>query len=59
MTKVIPKRKTVKFNTVHVKYFYKHESIRQWRDAEKETMTKTDGKPKKSILKYKKKVTES
>ncbi len=55
MTKTILKRKTVQFNTVQTKFFYKHESIREWRDAEKSSMTRTDGIPKKSILKYKKK----
>lgn len=51
MPRVIRNKRKVRFNTVHIKFFDKRESIAEWRKGENEDMTRTKGPVRKSILK--------
>lgn len=51
MPRVIRNKRKVRFNTVHIKFFDKRESIAEWRKGENEEMTPTKGPTRKSILK--------
>jgi hypothetical protein len=51
MGRVTLKKRKVRFNTVHIKFFDKRESISEWRKGENEEMTPTKGPARKSILK--------
>lgn len=51
MPRVIRNKRKVRFNTVHIKFFDKRESIVEWRNGENEEMTRTKGPTRRSILK--------
>lgn len=51
MARTTQTKRKVRFNTVSVKYFDKRQSISEWRKSMNQNMTRTNGAPRKSILK--------